>query len=82
MNGAHDIEPFIFLPGAFVMSQKLVFIVGQIVGIQRKRPIFKFKKPRDAFFCALKAVLDVLLNYSPVYDPKLDRNTNCNNLDQ
>ena len=73
MNSAHNIEPFVFLSGAFVMRQKLVFVVGQIVGIQRKRQIFKFNKPRDAFFCTYKALLDVLLNYSSVYDPKFDK---------
>ena len=52
------------------------------MGIQRKRPIFKFNKPRNAFFSALKAVLDVLLNDSPIYDPKLDGDTERKQLDK
>ena len=60
------------------MGQKLVLVVRQIVGIKRKRPIFKFKQPRDALFRALKAVLDMLLNNSPVYKSKV-RYTERNN---
>jgi len=48
------------------MCQKLVSVVRQIVRIQREWPILEFKEPQNAFFCALKAVLDVLLNNSPV----------------
>lgn len=61
------------------MGQELVLVVGQIVGIQRKRPIFELNKPRYAFFCTYKALLDVLLNDSPIYDPKSDGNTESNN---
>ena len=54
------------------MCQKLVLIVGQVVSVEWKRPIFEFEKPWNALLCALKAVLDVLLNDSPVYNPRLD----------
>lgn len=66
MDCAHNIRPFIFLARAFVMGQKLVLVIGQVVCIKRERPLFKFKEPRNALFCALKAVLDVLLNDGPV----------------
>lgn len=57
---------FILLAGAFVISQKLVLVIRQIVCIERERKFFKLEEPGDAFFCAFEAVLDMLLNDGPV----------------
>ena len=53
------------LASAFIVCQEFTPIIGQIMTVHRKGPIFQRQEPGNAFFCESQTLCDVLLHDSP-----------------
>lgn len=65
INALDEFPTLMLFATAFVVSQELGFIIGEIVRVQGEWFVFEFEEPCNSFLSPFEAESDVLMNNRP-----------------
>lgn len=65
INVLDEVRIFILFATAFVVGQKLGFIIGEVVRVQGKWFVLKFEEPCNSFLSSFEAKGHVLVDDRP-----------------